>query len=39
MGGNPWANVMVRTLKGQQVNLTESWKDKRVVLFLVRRFG
>ena len=36
---DPWEGVEVTDLEGQQVLLADQWKDKRVVLFLVRRFG
>lgn len=36
---DPWAGVEVTNLEGEKVLLAEQWKDKRVVLFLVRRFG
>ena len=39
MAKDPWGGIEVTNLEGEQVELAQQWKDQRVVLFLVRRFG
>jgi len=36
---DPWVGIKAMNLAGEMVEVSQFWENKRVVLFLVRRFG